>query len=324
MPELPDIEAYLEALRPRVVGERLLDVRLLNPFLLRTVDPPLDMVRDSVVRGVSRLGKRIVIEIAMPGSDAPHYLVIHLMIAGRLRWKPALPSAAPGEGSKATAGRGGTLAVFEFSSGTLWLTEAGSKRRASLHLVRGPEALAALDPGGIDVFSASSEEFAGALLRENRTLKRALTDPRLLSGIGNAYSDEILHRARLSPLKLTQSLSDDEMGRLRAATVAVLQEWADRLKGEARERFPEKVTAFRPEMAVHGKFGSSCSVVRSGGAAHRVRRQRVRLLPRLSDRRPHHGRPLAFPLAEGRLATWHARARGRFIRRNPCSGLDFP
>lgn len=258
MPELPDIEAYLEALRPRVTGERMLEVRLFNPFLLRTVDPPLDVVRGGTVRGVSRLGKRIVIEVAVPGSEAPHYLVIHLMIAGRLHWKPAPPGAAPAKVAKAPAGRSGVLAAFEFSSGSLTLTEAGSKRRASLHLVRGSEALAALDAGGIDVFSASSEEFAAALRRDNRTLKRALTDPHLLSGIGNAYSDEILHRACLSPLKLTQSLRDEEMARLRAAALAILREWADRLKGEARERFPEKVTAFRPDMAVHGKFGSAC------------------------------------------------------------------
>jgi formamidopyrimidine-DNA glycosylase len=255
MPELPDIEAYLEALRPRVIGERLLAVRLLNPFLLRTFDPPLDAVRGGTVEGVSRLGKRIVLEMAVPGADMQHYLVIHLMIAGRLHWKPA-------------TNRGGTLAVFEFSSGTLSLTEAGSKRRASLHLVRGPDALAALDPGGIDVFSVSPEEFAAALRRENRTLKRALTDPRLLSGIGNAYSDEILHRACLSPLKLTQSLSDEEIGRLRAAAGTVLGEWTDRLKGEARESFPEKVTAFRPDMAVHGKFGSACPVC--GQAVQRI------------------------------------------------------
>ncbi len=268
MPELPDIEAYLEALRSRVTGERLLGVRLLNPFLLRTVDPPLEVVRDGLVLGVSRLGKRIVVEVAVPGSDTPHYLVIHLMIAGRLHWKPAGQGVDPGRAAKAPAGRGGTLAVFEFSSGALSLTEAGSKRRASLHVVRGPEALAALDPGGIDVFSATSEEFAATLRRENRTLKRALTDPRVLSGIGNAYSDEILHCARLSPLKLTQSLSDEEMERLRAASAAVLRAWADRLKGEARESFPEKVTAFRTDMVVHGKFSAACPVC--GRAVQRI------------------------------------------------------
>jgi formamidopyrimidine-DNA glycosylase len=268
MPELPDIEAYLEALRPRVTGERLLGVRLFNPFLLRTVDPPLHVVRDGKVRGVFRLGKRIVIEVAVPGPEAPHFLVIHLMIAGRLHWKPAAQGTAPARVGKAPAGRGGVLAAFEFSSGTLTLTEAGSKRRASLHLVRGQEALSALDPGGIDVFSASSEEFATALRRDNRTLKRALTDPHLLSGIGNAYSDEILHRACLSPLKLTQSLSGEEMARLHSAAVAILREWADRLKREAREIFPEKVTAFRPDMAVHGKFGSACPVC--GRAVQRI------------------------------------------------------
>lgn len=260
MPELPDIEAYLEALRSRVVGERLLGVRLLNPFLLRTLDPPLDSVRDGTVEGVSRLGKRIVIEVVVAGSDTPHFLVIHLMIAGRLHWKPAAPGTGPGLAMKAPTARGNTLATFEFSSGTLSLTEAGTKRRASLHLVRGREALAALDPGGNEVFSVTPDEFAVALRRENRTLKRALTDPRLLSGIGNAYSDEILHRACLSPLKLTQSLSGGEMERLRRAAVAVLREWTDRLGAEAGTAFPEKVTAFRPEMAVHGKFRSACPV----------------------------------------------------------------
>lgn len=254
VPELPDIEAYLEALRTRVVGERLLSVRVLNPFLLRTFDPPLEAVHDSAVQSVSRLGKRIVIEVVPAGSDVPYFLVIHLMISGRLHWR-----------SRAT---GKALALFEFSSGTLSLTEAGSKRRASLRLVRGREALAALDPGGIDVVSADREEFAAALRRENRTLKRALTDPRSLSGIGNAYSDEILHRARLSPLKLSRSLSEEELERLHEAAVAVLKEWVDRLGAEARKDFPEKVTAFRPDMAVHGKFGSACPVC--GRAVQRI------------------------------------------------------
>jgi formamidopyrimidine-DNA glycosylase len=254
VPELPDIEAYLEALRLRVVGERLLSVRVLNPFLLRTFDPPLDAVRDSVVHAVSRLGKRIVFELVPVGSDTPHFLVIHLMISGRLHWNSGRPGKA--------------LAVFEFSSGALSLTEAGTKRRASLHLVRGRESLAALDPGGIDIFSAGPEDFAAALRRENRTLKRALTDARSLSGIGNAYSDEILHRARLSPLKLSRSLSEEETERLRLAAVAVLQEWVDRLGEEARNDFPRKVTAFRPEMAVHGKFGAACPVC--GSAVQRI------------------------------------------------------
>jgi formamidopyrimidine-DNA glycosylase len=268
MPELPDIEAYLEALRPRVVGERLLSIRLLNPFLLRTVDIPLAALDGGRVEAVSRLGKRVVFEIAPDGSDTPLFLVIHLMIAGRFQWKPATASAAAGAAAGARpapvrrpqARAGNVLATFDFSSGTLVLTEAGKKRRASLHLVRGREALAALDPGGMDIFSSSPEQFADALRRENRTLKRALTDPRLVSGIGNAYSDEILHRGRLSPFKLSQSLTDEEVARLRQAAVDVLQGWAARLGAEARHAFPEKVTAFRPDMAVHGKFGSRCPV----------------------------------------------------------------
>ena len=282
MPELPDIEAYLAALRLRVLGERLLSIRLANPFLLRTVDPPPAAAAGGMVQAVSRLGKRIVFEIAVAGADAPLFLVIHLMIAGRLQWKPAPAATAPpagpagpasGAATPATpmpgAGRssarfpvrpGNVLAFFEFSSGTLLLTEAGKKRRASLHLVQGREALAALDPGGMDLFSSTPEEFAAALRRENRTLKRALTDPHLVSGIGNAYSDEILHRARLSPFKLSQSLTDEELAGLHEAAVAVLREWTDRLGAEAHKAFPEKVTAFRPEMAVHGKFGVRCPV----------------------------------------------------------------
>lgn len=275
MPELPDIEAYLEALRPRVVGRPLLGIRLLNPFLLRTVDPPLDAVTGGTVEAVSRLGKRLVFEIISACSDAPYFLVIHLMIAGRLQWRPK-PSAAgegapasaraagaprsPARAPSAAAPRGNVLAAFEFPSGTLFVTEAGKKRRASLHLVHGREALAGLDPGGIEVAASTAEEFAGALRRENQTLKRALSDPRVLSGIGNAYSDEVLHRARLSPFKLTGSLSDGEIAGLHQAAVAVLAEWTGRLAAEAREKFPEKVTAFRPGMAVHGKFGSRCPV----------------------------------------------------------------
>jgi formamidopyrimidine-DNA glycosylase len=266
MPELPDIEAYLEALRPRVIGGRLLSIRLLNPFLLRTVDPPLGALDGGRVEAVSRLGKRIVFQIAPAGSDTPHFLVIHLMIAGRLQWKPAAGPAAAGSARgarpapvrRSPAQAGNVLATFEFSSGTLVLTEAGKKRRASLHLVRGCDALAALDPGGMDISSSTPEQFAETLRRENRTIKRALTDPRLLSGIGNAYSDEILHRARLSPFKLSQSLTDGEMARLHRAALDVLQEWTARLAAEAREGFPEKVTAFRPDMTVHGKFGSRC------------------------------------------------------------------
>jgi len=270
MPELPDIEAYLEALRPRLVGERLNGVTLKNPFLLRTFDPPLDAVRGGTVVGVSRLGKRLVFEVETPSSGTPYFLVVHLMIAGRLQWRPAAPPAptgaggasearaAPTPGGRSSAPKGNVLAAVEFSSGTLFLTEAGSRRRASLHIVQGREALAALDPGGMDILSATPERFSAALGRENRALKRALADPHLFSGIGNAYSDEILHRACLSPLKLSQSLNDEEAARLLQAAQAVLGEWTARLVAEAREAFPEKMTAFRPDMAVHGKFGARC------------------------------------------------------------------
>ena len=251
MPEIPDIEAYVEALGPRVVGRTLQGVRLASPFLLRTVDPALGVVAGGRVEGIERLGKRIVFEVAALGtSTEPFFLVIHLMIAGRLHWRQA-GSAIP---------KGSGLAAFDFSSGTLVLTEAGTKRRASLHLVRGREALAGLDPGGIDVLASDPDEFGAALQRKNQTLKRALTDPRVVSGIGNAYSDEILHRARLSPFKQTQALDETEIYRLHGAAVEVLREWTERLRAEARERFPEKVTAFRPDMAVHGRFGASCPV----------------------------------------------------------------
>jgi formamidopyrimidine-DNA glycosylase len=284
MPELPDIEAYLEALRPRMVGERLLGIRLRNPFLLRTVDPAPDVLEGGTVKAVFRLGKRLVLEIVSRSSVQPYFMVIHLMIAGRLQWRPAgpLPEGHDGAASAAAlsarargsrsanapspsparvpAPRGNVLAAFEFSSGTLFLTEAGSKRRASLHLVRGRDALAALDPGGLDVATSTPAQFAEALRRQNRTLKRALTDPKVLSGIGNAYSDEILHRARLSPFRQTGSLTDEEIAGLHCAAVAVLAEWTIELVAEARGKFPEKVTAFRPGMAVHGKFGARCPV----------------------------------------------------------------
>jgi formamidopyrimidine-DNA glycosylase len=257
MPELPDIEAYLEALRPRVVGQPLLDIRISNPFVLRTPDPPLEVLNGGTVEGLSRLGKRLVFEISSASANVSYFLVIHLMIAGRLHWRDS-----PALGRSLAEGRSpalrGTLASFDFPTGTLILTEAGTKRRASLHVLRGREALAALDPGGIEVLTSTPEQFAGVLRRENRTLKRALTDPQTLSGVGNAYSDEILHRACLSPLKLTLSLTDDEMTRLHEATLAVLTEWTTHLVAEARNRFPEKVTAFRPEMAVHGKYGARC------------------------------------------------------------------
>jgi formamidopyrimidine-DNA glycosylase len=243
MPELPDIVVYTEAIADRVKGAVLEGVRLSNPFLLRSVDPPLEAAHGRQVREVTRLGKRIVLAL-----DDGLFLVLHLMIAGRLHWKPA----------RAPLGRGRTLAAFDFPTGTLTLTEAGSKRRASLVLVRGEAALRAIHRGGVDVLRAAPDEFAAALARENHTLKRALTDPRLFDGIGNAYSDEILHAARLSPLQLTRNLSHDEVARLHAGACEILTAWTDRLRAEARTGFPEKVTAFREGMAVHGRFGQPC------------------------------------------------------------------
>jgi len=243
MPELPDVEAYLGALRPRIVGQPLERVRVANPFLLRTADPPLSAVDGHVVRELRRVGKRIAI-----GLEGDLWLVLHLMIAGRLHWRAA--------GAK-LAGRN-ALAAFDVPHGSLVLTEAGSKRRASLHLVRGEDALRALDPGGIDVFAADLAAFRAALTRENRTLKRALTDPRFLSGIGNAYSDEILHAARLSPIALTRSLSEAEWQRLYDATRETLRAWTEKFNAEAEHGFPEKVTAFREDMAVHGRYGKPC------------------------------------------------------------------
>jgi formamidopyrimidine-DNA glycosylase len=245
MPELPDIVVYLEALERRVAGARLERVRLVSPFLLRSVEPAIGSAEGQVVRGVRRLGKRLVLAV-----DQDLFLVLHLMLAGRLHWKP------PGAAVPKKHG----LAAFDFSTGTLILTEAGSKKRASLHLVRGREALGALDRGGIDVLAASDAEFREALLSETHTLKRALTDPRLFSGIGNAYSDEILHAARLSPLQLSRNLADAEITRLRSAVRSVLTLWIDRLRAEAKDAFPEKVTAFREGMAVHGRFGRPCPV----------------------------------------------------------------
>jgi formamidopyrimidine-DNA glycosylase len=243
MPELPDIEAYLEALRSRIVGARLERVRLASPFVLRSVDPPLADAVGTTVGGVHRLGKRIVV-----GLDGELFLIVHLMIAGRLHWRSA--------GAKAP-GRVG-LAALDFSSGTLVLTEAGTKRRAALHLVRGEAALGEHDPGGLEVLDAEVTSFRLALARESHTLKRTLTDPRIFSGIGNAYSDEILHRARLSPVKLSGQLSEEESVRLFEATRAVLREWSERLRREAAARFPEGVTAFRPGMAVHGRYRQPC------------------------------------------------------------------
>ena len=243
MPELPDITAYISALEPRIVGQRLHQVRLASPFLLRTVQPPLNRAEGRVVRELRRIGKRIAI-----GLEGDQWLVLHLMIAGRLHWRPA--------GAK-LAGRN-SLAAFDFPHGSLVLTEAGTKRRASLHVLSGEEGLRAVDPGGVEVFACDLKSFREALMAENRTLKRALTDPRIVSGIGNAYSDEILHAAQLSPIKQTHKLELQEWERLFTATRKTLQLWIDRLQAEARANFPEKVTAFRKDMAVHGRYGQAC------------------------------------------------------------------
>ena len=254
MPELPDITAYIGALEARIAGRPLERVRVANPFLLRTAEPPLASAEGRVVRELRRVGKRIAI-----GLDGELWLVLHLMIAGRLHWRPR---------GATLAGRN-ALAAFDFPAGSLVLTEAGSKRRASLHLVRGEAELAALDPGGIDVFASDLDAFRAALTAENRTLKRALTDPRILSGIGNAYSDEILHAARLSPVTLTRNLKPEEWKRLFAATRETLRLWIDRLQEEARAAFPEKVTAFRDDMAVHGRYGKPCPAC--GAPIQRIR-----------------------------------------------------
>jgi formamidopyrimidine-DNA glycosylase len=243
MPELPDVTVYVEALERRIVGRRLGEIRLNSPFVLRTVAPPLAEARGRRVIGVRRLGKRIVIAL-----ESEIFLVLHLMIAGRLRW------LARGIRPPARI----TLATFAFDTGVLAFTEAGTRKRASLHLVQGPAALAAFDRGGAELDDIDAAAFAARLKQENHTLKRALTDPRLFSGIGNAYSDEILHRARLSPLALTHKLSTEETERLFASAKSVLAEWTERLRREAGEDFPEGVTAFRPQMAVHGRFGKPC------------------------------------------------------------------
>jgi formamidopyrimidine-DNA glycosylase len=245
MPELPDVVIYLDSLKPRIGNQRLERVRLASPFLLRSVEPPLKEVEGHKVVGLRRLGKRIVIAL-----EGELFLVLHLMIAGRLHWKKA--------GAKPPGKVG--LAAFDFSTGTLILNEAGSKRRASLHLVRGETELARHDPGGLEVLDADEVEFRSALVRENHTLKRALTDPRLFSGIGNAYSDEILHTARLSPLALTQRLSAAEVARLFQAVRTTLLDWLERLRRDTGDGFPDKVTAFREDMAVHGRFGLTCPV----------------------------------------------------------------
>ena len=243
MPELPDIVAYLEALAPRTVGRRLERVRLGSPFLLRSVDPPLREAEEKKVLGLRRIGKRIVFEL-----EDDLFLVLHLMISGRLHWKP----------KAAKLGGRTALAAFDFEDGTLLLTEASTKKRASLHLSRGERSLSEFDRGGLEVLDADRESFREALARENHTVKRALTDPRLFSGIGNAYSDEILHRARLSPAKWTSRLTEEETTRLYRAARETLETWARRFVEEAREAFPEKVTAFREGMAVHGRYGKPC------------------------------------------------------------------
>jgi formamidopyrimidine-DNA glycosylase len=245
MPELPDLEAYRDALATRLRSQRLERTRILNPFVLRTAVPPIDEAAGKRIVDVGRLGKRLVLAL-----EGDWFLVLHLMVAGRLRWLAA--QARPPARI--------TLAVFEFGNGSLALTEAGTKRRASIHCVRGTAALSAFDAGGLEVFAIDLSAFTARLASENHTLKRALTDPHLIAGVGNAYSDEILHRARLSPITLTTKLKPDEWSRLFAATRGVLAEWVERLRTQSGGEIPEKVTAFRPEMAVHGRFGEPCPV----------------------------------------------------------------
>jgi len=245
MPELPDVLLYIETLKTRVLDQTLERVRLASPFVVRSVEPPISAIHGRRIRGLRRLGKQIVFEL-----EGGLFLIVHLMIAGRFQWKE--------RGAKIPGKLG--LAAFDFPSGTLLLTEAGSKKRASLNLVAGERELAAFDRGALEVLGSTLDSFREALTRENHTLKRSLTDPRLFSGIGNAYSDEILHRARLSPMKLTQKLSDEEILRLHSATQTTLTEWIERLKIETGTEFPSKVTAFRPEMAVHGRYGKPCPV----------------------------------------------------------------
>lgn len=245
MPELPDVTIYIESLETKLKGDLLETIRFASPFLLRSVSPTLQDIEKKKVLGFQRIGKRIVFAL-----EEELFIVLHLMIAGRLHWR--------GPGAKIPGKLG--LAAFDFSNGSLLLTEAGTKKRASLHFVRGREGLKEFDRGGLEVFESTLHEFRAALLRENHTVKRTLTDPRLFGGIGNAYSDEILHRARLSPLRQTKLLTMEEVERLYAATLETLQEWVDRLRHETKDGFPEKVTAFRKEMAVHGKFGQPCPV----------------------------------------------------------------
>ncbi|MGA2983382.1 MAG: DNA-formamidopyrimidine glycosylase family protein [Terriglobia bacterium] len=254
MPELPDIVVYIEALAPRILNQRLERVRVASPFLLRTATPPLTALEGKSVREVRRVGKRIAI-----GLEDDLWLVLHLMIAGRLHWSK--------QGVKLSSKR--ALAALDFPQGSLLLTEAGSQRRASLHIVQGEDGLQGLDPGGLEVLTADLDSFAARLTSANHTLKRAMTDPRLFSGIGNAYSDEILHRAQLSPVTLTQRLEREDIERLHNAIRRVLVEWTDRLRAEAQGGFPENVTAFREEMAVHGKYGKPCP--RCGTKVQRIR-----------------------------------------------------
>jgi formamidopyrimidine-DNA glycosylase len=254
MPELPDIAAYISALEPRIVGQPIKRVRLASPFLLRTVEPPIVDVEERIVRQLRRIGKRIAI-----GVEGDLWLVLHLMIAGRLHWRTP--------GAKLSGRQ--SLAAFDFPNGSLVLTEAGTKRRASLHVVTGEEGLRSVDPGGIDIFASDLASFRAALTAENRTLKRALTDPRLVSGIGNAYSDEILHAAQLSPVTLTHKLEQHEWERLFAAARQTLSVWIDRLRAQAEDGFPENVTAFRKDMAVHGRYGKPCP--RCGEKIQRIR-----------------------------------------------------
>jgi formamidopyrimidine-DNA glycosylase len=254
MPELPDITVYLDALERRVLDRTMWRVQLVSPFVLRSVDPPLTAVGGKVVRQLRRIGKRIVFAL-----DGDLFLVVHLMVAGRFKWHDKTPKLS----------RRLALAAIEFDSGTLVLTEAGTKRRASLYVVRGENSLRELDRGGMEVLDSSRADFTARLRSENHTLKRSLADPRLFSGIGNAYSDEILHRAKLSPLMLTSRITDEQAARLHSATLSTLTEWIARLRAETGEKFPEKVTAFRPEMAVHGKFRQPCPVC--GTAVQRIR-----------------------------------------------------
>ena len=297
MPELPSVTVYVEHLRRRTVDRTLQRIRIANPFVLRSYEPPIGAAHGARVQAVERLGKRIVFSLS---GDL--FLVIHLMVAGRLRWQDG--------GAAAKIPRKVGLAGFQFDSGTLVLTEAGSKRRASVHLAAGSEGLAEHERGGLEILEADAAEFREALLRENHTLKRALADPRLFSGIGNAFSDEILHRAGLSPLQLTARMTGEQVDTLHGACVAVLTEWVDLLRAESGEEFPKKVTAFHPKMGRARQVRAAVPGVRHGGAAHRVRRQREQLLPALPDWRQAARRPRPVPPAQVRLAA-QRRGTGR-------------